>query len=129
MAGKQKQGPDSSDVLEETLGRLVRKAGVKAAILVDRKSGAILKMEGQIATIRTSLRTRGKNGAGDGSNLASDAGVGFDGGPKAGDMPEDETQGAREMAALVWKYVNVSDQLVSALDAEVCVPGQRDCSL
>ncbi|KAK3500699.1 hypothetical protein B0T13DRAFT_227837 [Neurospora crassa] len=44
--------PSASAHLEETLGRLSKKPGVKGAIVLDRASGAILKTSGQISSIR-----------------------------------------------------------------------------
>ncbi|EFW99303.1 hypothetical protein CMQ_5724 [Grosmannia clavigera kw1407] len=112
---------NGSEVLEETLGRLSKKAGVKATILLDRSSGAILKMEGQITMIRTAVgRTRngvtespaspalGGSFAGDASNNNLSI-----------DVDElDETQGARELAGLVWNFVKTSGDLVEAIDTE-----------
>ncbi|KAK3389014.1 hypothetical protein B0T20DRAFT_91785 [Sordaria brevicollis] len=44
--------PSPSAHLEETLGRLSKKPGVKGAIVLDRASGAILKTSGQVSSIR-----------------------------------------------------------------------------
>ncbi|KAK1783773.1 hypothetical protein QBC45DRAFT_3368 [Copromyces sp. CBS 386.78] len=44
--------PSPSAHLEETLGRLSKKPGVKGAMVLDRASGAILKTSGQISSIR-----------------------------------------------------------------------------
>lgn len=46
------QSPSPSAHLEETLGRLSKKPGVKGAIVLDRASGAILKTSGQVSSIR-----------------------------------------------------------------------------
>lgn len=106
------QSSGGPDALEETLGRLSKKAGVKATMVLDRASGAILKMSGQIASIRRS----------NGSSLS---------GPAAGSFPGDatnppqqvggggESQGAEELAALVWNFVNSAGGLVQELDTEV----------
>lgn len=120
-------------MLDETLGRLAKKAGVKATILLDRATGSILKMEGQISSIRTSIGssnsgsgTKESNGStmvdsgtsmSAGGGFAEDAllsGAGGDDG-----TPADETKGARELAGLVWNYVKTSGDLVEAIDTEV----------
>lgn len=120
-------------MLDETLGRLAKKAGVKATILLDRASGAILKMEGQIASIRTSIGSHSSNNN-NGNSAAKDSNgstmVDSGGGGFADDallsnangddgVPADETKGARELAGLVWNYVKVSGDLVEAIDTEV----------
>lgn len=92
--------------MEETLGRLLKKPGVKAAIALDRASGAILKTSGQISSIHTS-KTQGAQGAG---SFATDAATG---------QPPSETQGAEELAAMVWTFVSTAGSLVQELDSEV----------
>ncbi|KAL1891753.1 hypothetical protein Sste5346_007503 [Sporothrix stenoceras] len=130
-------GSGTNDVLDETLGRLAKKAGVKATILLDRATGSILKMEGQISSIRTSIGSKNSGGGGSngaakdtsgstmvdsgtsmaaGGGFAEDAllsGAGGDDG-----APADETKGARELAGLVWNYVKTSGSLVEAIDTE-----------
>ena len=126
-------------MLDETLGRLAKKAGVKATILLDRSTGSILKMEGQISSIRTSIGSSnsggGSNGAakeGNGSTMVDSgtsmaAGGGFaedallSGAGGDDGVPADETKGARELAGLVWNYVKTSGDLVEAIDTEVRV--------
>ncbi|CAK7218624.1 hypothetical protein SCUCBS95973_003551 [Sporothrix curviconia] len=128
-------GTGTNDVLDESLGRLAKKAGVKATIMLDRATGAILKMEGQISSIRTSIGDKpassgaakdahgstmvdsGTSMPGPGaSGFADDAMLGSAGG---GDSdPVDETKGARELAGLVWNYVKASGDLVEAIDTE-----------
>ncbi|KAI6330011.1 hypothetical protein MCOR29_002096 [Pyricularia oryzae] len=49
-----------TDALEETLGRLSKKAGVKATIVLDRSTGAILKISGDFTQIRPS-KAAGEN--------------------------------------------------------------------
>ena len=96
---------NGADALEETLGRLLKKPGVKAAIALDRASGAILKTSGQISSIRTS---KPQDAQGTGS-FATDAATG---------QPS-ETQGAEELAAMVWTFVSTAGSLVQELDSEV----------
>ncbi|CAK7268256.1 hypothetical protein SEPCBS57363_003003 [Sporothrix epigloea] len=123
----------TNDVLDETLGRLAKKAGVKATILLNRATGSILKMEGQISSIRTSIGGRSSNtmsDSNDGTILDSSTGMSVPGaggfaddsvhnGPSGDDSgPVDETKGARELAGLVWNYVKASGDLVEAIDTE-----------
>ena len=96
----------STDGLDETLGRLSKKSGVKATIVLDRTSGTILKTSGQISSIRTT-----RTASGSGANPASS----FDAGP--GQI--NEKQGAEELAALVWAFVSTAGSLVQEMDTEV----------
>lgn len=123
-------------MLDESLGRLAKKAGVKATIVLDRATGAILKMDGQISSIRTAIGS--KNGSGNtaketngggstmvdsgtsmaaGGGFAEDAALSGAGGDDG--APTDDTKGARELAGLVWNYVKASGELVEAIDTEV----------
>lgn len=124
MAPVSRQAGSGSEVLEETLGRLSKKAGVKATILLDRSSGAILKMEGQITTIRTAVG-RARNGVQTDGSASPALGGSFAGDASSSSnnvdgIEPDETQGARELAGLVWNFVKTSGDLVEAIDTEVC---------
>ncbi|KAF5648405.1 dynein light chain roadblock-type [Fusarium sp. NRRL 52700] len=92
------------DALEEKLGRLSKKPGVKASIILDRTTGAILKTSGQIDALQTS-KTRTTSTATSFSNE----------GPA---LEEGETKGVEQFAAIVWNYVNSSGSLVQELDGE-----------
>ncbi|PNP76893.1 hypothetical protein FNYG_09783 [Fusarium nygamai] len=92
------------DALEEKLGRLSKKPGVKASIILDRTTGAILKTSGQIDALQTS-QTRTTSTATSFSNE----------GPA---LEESETKGVEQFAANVWNYVNSSGSLVQELDGE-----------
>ncbi|EGU78486.1 hypothetical protein FOQG_01386 [Fusarium oxysporum f. sp. raphani 54005] len=92
------------DALEEKLGRLSKKPGVKASIVLDRTTGAILKTSGQIDALQTS-KTRTTSTATSFSNE----------GPA---LEESETKGVEQFAAIVWNYVNSSGSLVQELDGE-----------
>ncbi|SPQ19640.1 3d86c3c1-0fe7-420e-8cc6-da0d9fbf655f [Thermothielavioides terrestris] len=96
-------GPDA---LEEALGRLSKKAGVRATIVLDRASGTILKTSGQISSIR--------------SSKASGSSV-----PAVGSFPGEangnnngQDQGAEELASMVWNFVTTAGSFVQELDAE-----------
>lgn len=97
-------GPDA---LEETLGRLSKKAGVRATIALDRVSGAILKTSGQVGSIRTA-KPSGSSVPAAGS-FANES----DGGSANHD------QGTEELASMVWNFVNTAGGLVQELDTEV----------
>ncbi|EWG39474.1 hypothetical protein FVEG_02286 [Fusarium verticillioides 7600] len=92
------------DALEEKLGRLSKKPGVKASIILDRTTGAILETSGQIDALQTS-KTRTTSTATSFSNE----------GPA---LEESETKGVEQFAANVWNYVNSSGSLVQELDGE-----------
>lgn len=93
------------EALEEKLGRLTRKPGVKASIVLDRATGSILKTSGDTAALRTS-KSRNESTAASFSNEAPAA-------------EESESKGLEEFARMVWNYVNTSGQLVQDLDTEV----------
>ncbi|KAM7208858.1 hypothetical protein V8F20_000736 [Naviculisporaceae sp. PSN 640] len=104
---------NGSDALEETLGRLSKKPGVKATIVLDRVSGSILKTSGQVALIRktnnTSMTSSGTQTVGSGSfssnNETAVPGSSLD-------------QGVEELAAMVWNFVSNAGDLVQELDTE-----------
>ncbi|KAJ9130446.1 hypothetical protein NKR19_g9885 [Coniochaeta hoffmannii] len=99
-----------ADALEETLGRLNKKSGVKATIVLDRTTGAILKTSGQISSIRTS-----KNPGGSSSALPTQTAGSFatESNAQGGDSPAVE-----ELAGMVWNFVNNAGDLIHDLDTE-----------
>ncbi|KFH46581.1 Dynein light chain roadblock-type-like protein [Hapsidospora chrysogenum ATCC 11550] len=92
------------DALEEKLGRLTRKPGVKASIVLDRSTGSILKTSGDMTALRTS-KSRNEATAASFSNEVPAA-------------EESESKGLEEFARMIWNYVNTSGQLVQDLDTE-----------
>ena len=108
---------NGSDALEETLGRLSKKAGVKATIVLDRVSGAILKTSGQIASVRkgsnSSSLPNNQTTTSSGSFSSSEVAVTGNNGALNPD------QGAEELAAMVWNFVSAAGGLVQELDSEV----------
>ncbi|KAK3367021.1 hypothetical protein B0T24DRAFT_682184 [Lasiosphaeria ovina] len=98
-------GPDA---LEETLGRLSKKTGVKATIVLDRASGAILKTSGQLSSVRKAKAP--------GSSLPNPTVGSFAGESTA--SPSSQDQSAEELAALVWNFVGTAGSLVQELDTE-----------
>ncbi|XP_044721631.1 roadblock/LC7 domain-containing protein [Hirsutella rhossiliensis] len=92
------------DALEEKLGRLLKKPGVKASIVLDRASGAILKTSGDVSALRTA-KSRDAATAASFSNEVPAA-------------EESESKGMEDFAAMVWNFVATSDQLVQEVDKE-----------
>ncbi|KAL6820345.1 hypothetical protein J3E69DRAFT_56292 [Trichoderma sp. SZMC 28015] len=93
------------DALEEKLGRLARKPGIKASLVLDRATGAILKTSGQIDALQTAKSRNASTAA----SFSNDA-------PAA---EEGEAQGVEEFAEMIWNFVNSSGQLVGDIDTEV----------
>ncbi|KAL2183374.1 hypothetical protein L209DRAFT_758955 [Thermothelomyces heterothallicus CBS 203.75] len=98
-------GP-GADALEETLGRLSKKPGVRATIVLDRASGAILKTSGQVGSIRTTKPSSASVPA-SGSFNKEDDGSGAK-----------HDQGAEELASMIWNFVSTAGDLVHELDTE-----------
>ncbi|KAH7157449.1 hypothetical protein B0J13DRAFT_617543 [Dactylonectria estremocensis] len=96
---------NGQDPLEEKLGRLSKKPGVKASIVLDRATGAILKTSGQVDALQTT-KSRTTSTATSFSNETAVA-------PEEG-----ETRGVEQFAAMVWNFVNNSGSFVQELDTE-----------
>ncbi|KAK2600898.1 hypothetical protein N8I77_010399 [Diaporthe amygdali] len=114
---------NGADALEETLSRLSKKPGVKATIALDRASGAILKTAGQISSLRTSNSQQqqqdSQSTAAAASSLsASTSDVPASSGSAVAAGTSSETQGAEELASMVWAFVNSAGGLVHGLDTE-----------
>ncbi|KAF7547085.1 hypothetical protein G7046_g9119 [Stylonectria norvegica] len=92
------------DALEEKLGRLIKKPGVKASIVLDRATGVILKTSGQIDALQTSKSRTASTAASFSNELPA--------------AEENEAQGIEQFAAMVWNFVNNSGSLVQELDTE-----------
>ncbi|KAG6132183.1 hypothetical protein E4U38_003529 [Claviceps purpurea] len=92
------------DALEEKLGRLATKPGVRAGIVLDRASGAIIKTSGELSALRTA-KARDAATAASFSNEAPTA-------------EASESQGVEDFAAMIWNYVNASAHLVQDMDKE-----------
>ena len=96
--------------LEETLGRLSKKAGVRATIVLDRASGAILKTSGQVGSIR---KTKAP-----GSSVPAVGSFTGEANGNASTTPSQD-EGAEELASMVWNFVSTAGSLVQELDTEV----------
>lgn len=126
--GSQSNG---ADALEETLSRLSKKPGVKATIALDRASGTILKTAGHISSLRTSSSqqqssdSQSSTAAAAASTLsASTSDIPASSGSAVAAGTGSETQGAEELASMVWAFVNTAGGLVHGLDTEVILQAQ-----
>lgn len=101
---------NGADALEETLGRLNKKSGVKATIVLDRTTGAILKTSGRISAIRTSKTPTSS------SAVPSQTAGSFssESNPQAS-----ESQAVEQLAGMVWNFVNNAGDLIHDLDTDV----------
>ncbi|GAO14523.1 hypothetical protein UVI_02032340 [Ustilaginoidea virens] len=95
---------NSYDALEEKLGRLAKKPGVRASIILDRISGAVLKTNGDLSALCTA-KARDAATAASFSNEAPIA-------------EASESKGVQDFSALIWTYVNMSGHLVQEADKE-----------
>lgn len=88
---------------------MLKKPGVKASIVLDRLSGAVLKMSGEASTFRAAnVGTTAATAA----NLSSEGDGGDDG----------ESKAMQDFAAMIWNFVNSSGQLLQDMDPEVRFP-------
>ncbi|KAJ4298549.1 hypothetical protein N0V88_003579 [Collariella sp. IMI 366227] len=96
------------DALDETLGRLSKKPGVRATIVLDRVSGAILKTSGQVGLIRKTKAPGPPATAGGSSSFTNEA----------NGNGSDQDQGVEELASMVWNFVSTAGSFVQELDTE-----------
>ncbi|KAB5562988.1 hypothetical protein GE09DRAFT_1172128 [Coniochaeta sp. 2T2.1] len=104
---------NGADALEETLGRLNKKSGVKATIVLDRTTGAILKTSGQVSTIRTTKNPAASSSSTLPSSNQTAGTFASDSNPQGS-----ESQAVEELAALVWNFVKNAGDLIHDLDTE-----------
>ncbi|TWU74427.1 hypothetical protein ED733_004050 [Metarhizium rileyi] len=95
---------NSHDTLEGKLGQLSKKAGVRASIVLDRTSGAILKTSGELSALRTAK--------------ARDAATSASFSNEAPAAEASEAQGVDDFAAMIWNFVRTSGHLVQEVDTE-----------
>ncbi|KAK5663190.1 hypothetical protein OQA88_6607 [Cercophora sp. LCS_1] len=100
---------NGTDALEETLGRLSKKPGVTATIVLDRASGAILKTSGQVSSTRKARSLSSALPSQTTGSFSSDAGTGT----------SSQDQGVEELGSMVWNFVATAGSLVQELDTEV----------
>ncbi|KAL0937700.1 uncharacterized protein CTRU02_207431 [Colletotrichum truncatum] len=99
-------GPDA---LDETLNRLSKKPGVKAVVILDRVTGAILRTTGQLSFNASALPSSGSF-SGEGAAAQQQQ--------QNGEGGSEQPQGLEDFAAKVWNWVNASGTLVLDLDTE-----------
>ncbi|KAJ0321658.1 hypothetical protein COL5a_009142 [Colletotrichum fioriniae] len=99
-------GPDA---LDETLKRLSNKPGVKATVILDRVTGAILRTSGQLSSFNAATLQTSGGGSFSGEGAAA----------QQQQNGEEQPQGLEDFAAKVWNWVNASGTLVLNLDTEV----------
>ncbi|KAK4124994.1 hypothetical protein N657DRAFT_570109, partial [Parathielavia appendiculata] len=94
------------DALDETLGRLSRKPGVRATMVLDRATGSILKTSGPVGSVRKT-KTSGSSAPAVGTFTQ-----------EADGSSADHDQGAEELAAMIWNFVSTAGSFVQELDSE-----------
>jgi dynein light chain roadblock-type len=102
----------NADSMEEALHRLSKKPGVKAWLMLDRLNGAVLKTNGQIASVRPAKLSNTLN-----SSLPTSATGSFSTDMNANS--NNETQAAQELASMVWSFLSAAGNLVDEMDSEV----------
>ncbi|KAI0521577.1 hypothetical protein F5B22DRAFT_543209 [Xylaria bambusicola] len=101
------------DSMEEALHRLSKKPGVKAWLTLDRSNGAVLKTNGQIATVRPAKSSSSANNS---SSLPTPTGGSFS--TDVQTNTNNETLAAQELASLVWSFLTSAGSLVNDIDGE-----------
>lgn len=119
-------GIDSS--VEEALQRLSKKPGVRAWLMLDRTTGALLKTNGQIATVRPpkNLPSAESSGVDAAAALATPTVASFStSDTAAAPGPEEiEDLAARELGGMVWGFLSTAGSLVQEMDTEVGRPSR-----
>ncbi|KAK7756601.1 hypothetical protein SLS62_001438 [Diatrype stigma] len=135
----------NAESIEEALRRLSKKPGVKAWLMLDRSTGAVLKTNGRIASVRparggnsssSSSSNNNNNDGNGGSNNNNNTNNNGNGNGNGNDsnnggttpFPSDanaggggantETQAAQELAAMIWSFLGTAGGLVGEVDAD-----------
>ncbi|KAI1854307.1 hypothetical protein JX265_000715 [Neoarthrinium moseri] len=101
---------NGTDPMDEALHRLSRKPGVKAWIMLDRSTGAVLKSNGQISSIRPA------KSANSDTALPTPTGGSFSTDVTAN--TDNESQAAQELGSMVWGFMSTAGSLVQEIDTE-----------
>ncbi|KAI1427409.1 hypothetical protein F5Y12DRAFT_712216 [Xylaria sp. FL1777] len=112
-------GSFNIDSMEEALHRLSKKPGVKAWLMLDRSNGAVLKTNGQIATVRPAKSSSGannNNNSGVSPSLPTPTGGSFS--TDVQTNTNNETLAAQELASMVWSFLSSAGSLVDDIDSE-----------
>ncbi|CEJ92158.1 Putative Dynein light chain-related protein [[Torrubiella] hemipterigena] len=94
----------NGQALDEKLARLTKKPGVKASIVIDRASGAILKTSGDTSVL-TTTKSRNAATAASFSNEANTA-------------DESQSKGLEDFGSMIWNFANSSGQVVENIDSD-----------
>ena len=81
--------------------------------MLDRSTGAVLKTNGQIFTIRAPRATKETSTPTTANNPSSSFSA------DANTEANNETQAAQELGALVWSFLSTAGSLVQEMDTEV----------
>ncbi|ORY67362.1 uncharacterized protein BCR38DRAFT_482982 [Pseudomassariella vexata] len=99
----------TADSMDDALHRLSRKPGVKGWIMLDRTTGAVVKTNGQISTIRPARSSST-------TSLPTPTGGSFSTDVNAN--TNNETQAAQELGSMVWSFLSTAGTLVQELDTD-----------
>jgi len=108
----------NSDSIDEALHRLSRKPGVKAWLMLDRKSGAVLKTNGHVSSIRPAKNVASSNGANTNPLQIPSTSGSFSAADIVPSESDSEAQAARELASLVWGFITSAGALVDDMDSD-----------
>lgn len=92
--------------LDEKLARLTKKPGVKASIVIDRSSGAILKTSGDVSVLAT-VKSKSENAA---ASLSTEGSA----------TDEQPSKGLEDFGQMIWNFANSSGHLIENIDSDVC---------
>ncbi|KAI0805522.1 hypothetical protein GGR55DRAFT_280718 [Xylaria sp. FL0064] len=115
MADKGLNSPNVESI-EEALHRLSKKPGVKAWLMLDRSNGAVLKTNGQIATVRPAKSSSSANNNGVSPSLPTPTGGSFS--TDVNTNSNNESLAAQELASMVWSFLSSAGSLVNDIDSE-----------
>lgn len=108
---------DTHDQLDERLGRLSNKTGVRATLVLDRATGAVLKTSGDVAAL--AVTTQNRSTPPPPAPAATTAEGPATAGDPAGAAGDTARGGVERYAGLVWRFVVASGGLLHDVDAEV----------
>ncbi|KAK8099263.1 uncharacterized protein PG998_012504 [Apiospora kogelbergensis] len=115
MADKSLPAATTADTMSDALQRLSKKPGVKAWIMLDRTSGAVIKTNGQIAAIRPARSANSTTNPA--TSLPTPTGGSFSA-EVTSDGADNETQAAQELGSMVWGFLSTAGSLVQEMDTE-----------
>ncbi|KAI0975817.1 hypothetical protein F4678DRAFT_283709 [Xylaria arbuscula] len=108
--------PLNVDSMEDALHRLSKKPGVRAWLMLDRANGAVLKTNGEVATVRPAKSSSGANNTGVSPSLPTPTGGSFS--TDVNTNTNNESLAAQELASMVWSFLSSAGSLVDEIDGE-----------